>query len=142
MGLRVERAQGAQVDDLGLDAFFSQLVRRLQGHLQPLGVGDDGDVLAFPLHVGDADGDQESSSSGTSPGLVQCGMFDEEHRVVIADRGFQQTLGVGGRARRDHLEAREVGKDHIRRLRMGRSELPAAADRGPIPGGPIWPLNM
>ena len=36
---------------------------------------------------------------------VQHFVFEEDHRIGIADRGLQQALVVGGRKRRDHLQA-------------------------------------
>ena len=39
---------------------------------------------------------------------VQHFVLEEDHRIGIADRGLQQALVVGGRKRRDHLEARDL----------------------------------
>ena len=39
---------------------------------------------------------------------VQHLVFEEDHRVGIADRGFQEALVIGGRKRRDHLQARNL----------------------------------
>ena len=39
---------------------------------------------------------------------VQHLVFEEDDRVGIADRGLQQALVVGGRERRDHLQARNL----------------------------------
>ena len=70
-------------------------------------------------------------------------MLDEEHGVIVSNGRLEQPLGVRGGARRDHLQPREVGEDHIRRLGMGRAQLPpAAADRADHEGQRIWPLNM
>ncbi|KIT81871.1 hypothetical protein QT20_00100, partial [Staphylococcus aureus] len=35
-------------------------------------------------------------------------VLEEDHRIGIADRGLEQALVVGGRVRRDHLEARDL----------------------------------
>src|SRR5665647_518053 len=41
---------------------------------------------------------------------VQHFVFEEDHRIGIADRGLEQALVVGGRIRRDHLEAWNLRK--------------------------------
>src|SRR5216117_3747752 len=49
--------------------------------------------------------------------------LDEDHRVVVADRSFQQALGVHRRGGADDFEPRHVVEVHLHRLRVLRGEL-------------------
>ena len=52
--------------------------------------------------------------------------LEVDHRVVVADRGDQQTLGVGRRAGRDHLEAGRVDEPGFGVLAVERAGAHAA----------------
>ncbi len=54
-------------------------------------------------------------------------MLDKKHRVVGADGGFEQALGIRRGARSDHIQPREVSEDRIGRLGVGCRKLAAAA---------------
>jgi hypothetical protein len=54
-------------------------------------------------------------------------VLEEDHRVVVADRGDQQALGVVGRGGRDHHEARHVGEPGLQALAVLRRKADAAA---------------
>ena len=56
-------------------------------------------------------------------------VLEEQHRVVVADRGPEQALGVVGRRRDDDLEARDVGEERLDRLRVVQRAVDAAAVR-------------
>ena len=47
---------------------------------------------------------------------VQVLGFEKQHRVVAADRGAQQAVGVQRRGRHHHAQSRQVGKDRFARL--------------------------
>ena len=53
--------------------------------------------------------------------------FEEDHRVVILDRGDQQALGIIGVRGDDHLEPGRMGETGLGRLRMGLAAKDAAA---------------
>ena len=54
----------------------------------------------------------------------------EDHRVVVADRLDEQSLGVVGVGRTDDLEARNMGEDRRQHLRMLRGGAKAGAHHG------------
>lgn len=106
----VERHQRARVDNLGLDAGLSEFVRRLQrarDHVRP---GDEGDVLARPLDVGLAEFDDVLAVRHQPLGHVEVLVLQEHYRIVLAQRVFEQALGVGGHRGHHHLEAGYVVK--------------------------------
>ena len=92
----VHRAQRAQVDDLGLDAVLRELVGGAQriGHADA--EGDDGHVAAGAGNAGLADRHQPIVDLRHIEGAaVKDLVLEEDHRVGIADRRFEQALGVG-----------------------------------------------
>ena len=108
-GVGVHRAQRAQVDHLGLDAFLGQFVGGLQRVGHAVRPGDDGDVTAGAHDPRLADRDHVIVEFRHLAGMaVQHFVFEEDHRIGIADRGLQQALVVGGRKRRDHLQAGDL----------------------------------
>ena len=54
-------------------------------------------------------------------------MLKENHRVVIANRRLDQTLGVIRGRRRHHLQPRRADEPHLRVLRMERPAVNASA---------------
>ena len=60
---------------------------------------------------------------------VEVLVLDEEHRVVVADGGLEQALGVVRRRRRDDLEARAVHEHGLGVQRVVRPAVHAAAGR-------------
>jgi hypothetical protein len=59
--------------------------------------GDQGDVGAFALYIGDAEGDQVFLLRHRGLVLVHQLVFEDHDRVVVADRGLHQPLGLVGR---------------------------------------------
>ena len=55
-------------------------------------------------------------------------MLDENHRIIVADRGDQAALGVVGVGRRHDLEARNVHEHRMQALRVLRALAPRFAD--------------
>ena len=55
--------------------------------------------------------------------------LDEDDRVVVADRGLEQALGVGGRGGRHDLQAGDVRVRRFERLRVLRGQLQRRARR-------------
>ena len=56
-------------------------------------------------------------------------MLDEDHRVVVADRGGQKPLGVGGRRGHRDEQAGNVQEHRLQAVRVRRAELVAGALR-------------
>ena len=117
VGVQVERAEAAQVHDLGLDLVLgSQLLRRLQRNVHHLRVRDDRHVLADPFDVSQADRDEVFIVRHLSLHVVQQLPFDEHDRVFVPNRALEKAQRVGRRGRRAHLETGNVGVPRIRHL--------------------------
>ena len=78
--------------------------------------------------AGLAEGDLVTLLRHEGIGRVEQAMLDENHRIVVADRGDQAALGVVGVGRRDDLEARHVHEHRVQALRMLRALAPRFAD--------------
>ncbi len=61
--------------------------------------------------------------------VVQALRFQENHRVVVLDRGDQQALGVVGIRRHHRAQAADVGEHRFRALAVGLAAVDAAAAR-------------
>ena len=53
--------------------------------------------------------------------------LEEDHRIIVLDRGDQQALGIIGRRRNHRLEARDMGEQRFRALAVGLPAENAAA---------------
>ena len=56
-------------------------------------------------------------------------MLKEEDGIVVADRRFEQSLGIVSRGGVDHLQARRMHEVHLRIRRMESAAMYAAAGR-------------
>src|SRR5581483_2992432 len=83
--LDVERHEGAWVDYLDLDALGRELLGRGERLVHHRVHADDGHVLAFALHVGDAERYQVLPLRHGTPRPVDRLVLEEDHRVVVAD---------------------------------------------------------
>src|SRR5690554_104468 len=129
--LQIERAQPAQVNDLGLNAVLRQRLRRRGGPFQPLAEGHDRHVVALALDVALADRQHEVRIIGDLRAPLEHGaVLDEQNRVVVTDRRLEHALRVVGRAGHRHVQTGEVREDHLGRVGVCRAELLAAAGRG------------
>jgi hypothetical protein len=59
--------------------------------------------------------------------VVQALGLQEDHRVVVLDRGDQQALGVVGIGRHHGAQAADVGEHRFRALAVGLAAVDAAA---------------
>jgi hypothetical protein len=64
--------------------------------------------------------EQDGALLGVDPKVL-----DDKHRVVVADRRLQRSLGVGRARRRDDLQSRRGGEPPVEALRVLRRELVA-----------------
>ena len=71
-------------------------------------MGDDRKVAAFAFDVGNAEGHDKITIGGIGhfAGIaVEQGVFHHIDWVVVANRGFQQAFGIGGRAAGNDFDA-------------------------------------
>ena len=106
-GVGVQRRQRAQIDDLGLDALLGQQRGGPQGDRDGRADRDDRQVRALPGDARLADRHQDVAGRDLLARAVrQRHRLDVEDRVVVADRGEHQPLGVGRGAGHHDLQAR------------------------------------
>ena len=75
----------------------------------PRAIGDDGHVAAVSRDARLADRQDEIVELRHVEALaVEDLVLEKDHRAGIADRGLQQSLGVGGGVRRDHFQSRHA----------------------------------
>src|SRR6185437_4636433 len=92
----------------------------------PAGVGDDGKVPAGFHHRGGSDLDAVITLGYLSLGVVQREVFQQDHGIIVADRGGEQALGVGWGGRSEHFEAGYVRVPDLQVLRVGGGQLLSA----------------
>ena len=94
-------------------------------------VADDGDVAAFAFHLGFAERNQQLHVLVFDHALVAVEKLALEHedRVVVADRGLEQSLGVARRRRRADFQTGDIRVKTFGGVRMGRAELVRRAVR-------------
>src|SRR3990172_1544095 len=125
-GLQIERAQRAQIDDLCIDSFLGQHVRRAKRRLEHAPVGHDRHVLAGALNVALAERHDVVAVRHLALDAVDGGMLEEDDWIGIADGGLEHALRVVGRAGEGHLQAGDVCEHHLERLRVRRAQLAPA----------------
>ncbi len=111
--LHVQRHDAAQVHHLDIKPVLGlELFGGFQRLQQAVGEGDQGQVLALALDVGLADGDSVFlfGFGHIAARKVEHLVLQEEHGVLVADRGEQQPLGVIRGGGDGHLDAGELGK--------------------------------
>jgi len=130
----VQRPQRPEVHHLRVDPFGGQDVGRLERDPHGFGETHHGDVAPGAPHHALAEGHKVLPVGHLAgPGVHQL-RLQEDHRVVVPDRAFEEPLGVvrGGRGR--HLQPRHVGEEALQRLRvlgrqvLGRAVGPAEHD--------------
>ena len=108
-GVGVHRLERAQVNHLGIDAFAGQFFGGLEGIVHAHRPGDDRHVVSGPRDLCLADRqDKVIELRHRRRVAVENFVFEEDHRIGIADRGLQQALGIGSVGRRNHLQAWNV----------------------------------
>ena len=143
--LRIHGADRAQIDDFGLDSFLFEFGGGLQriGHADR--PGDDRDIPAHTRNPRLADRHQEIVELRHFERMaVENFVFEENHRIGIADRALQKPLGIGGRIRRDDLEAGDLrvpGGEILRVLRRDARRRPVGAAKHDL-RQPIWPPDI
>src|SRR5215207_9496347 len=130
-GVLVERPQGSQVYDLGLEAVLRQCVSGPQAQVDLPAVGYEGNVGAF------AGGARLAEGYGVVPifdfafGTVKGASFQEDHGVGVPDRRQHHALDVVRGHGRHDLETGEVSVEALQGVRMLGRELDASAVGAP-----------
>ena len=121
---------GRPEDLVTVDTLLSQTFSYLQADLHHARVGDDSYIVALALDVALANRHQHLTIGHVAlEGAVEQGMLDVHHRVVVANRRFEQTLVVIRRGRHHHFQPRRVREPCLERLRVRGGEL-GPAGRG------------
>src|SRR5713101_5945032 len=128
-GRPVDGANRTEVDDLGVDVLFFQLLGGLVGEHGHPRDADDRDVGPGPPNRGLADGSRVVTVGNHSADVVEAHRLEEHHRVVGADGRFQHALGILGRGRRDDQQAGDEPVQHLEAVRVLRRQLVAGAAR-------------
>jgi hypothetical protein len=126
-GVHVEGADGAQVDDLDVKTLGG--AERLGGGEaveDAATVGDDGEILAGAGDVCAPEGEGDVALGNLALLAVENGVFEEHDRVVVANGGLHERLGVGGVGGDDDLQARVVGEDVFDGVGVGGADIGAA----------------
>ena len=132
----VHWAQRAQVDDLGVNAVFGEFVGGFECVFHADAEGHDCDVIPCTGDFGFADWDCEVVHFwNVARCAVKDFVFQNDHRVWIADRGFHQTLIIGGGVRHHDLETRNLRIPRgvvlgVLRANAGRSTVRATENHG------------
>ena len=106
----VERAQCAQIEHLGFDPLTRQGFSGFEREADADRIGHDRHVLAFAHNPGLADRQDMIVQFGQfEVAAIDQFVFQEDHRIVAADRGLKQALGVRSIVRRDHDQAGDAG---------------------------------
>ena len=126
-GRQVERTDRAEVDDLAVDAFLRQDLRRLEAEVDGPPPRRERAVRTRAPHGRVAERDQVLALGHMALAAEHALALEEEHGVVVADRGLHQALRIGG-ARRDHdLDAGDIRVEAFDAPAVGRAELAAGA---------------
>src|SRR5712664_471132 len=125
----VQRAEGSQVEHLSGHVLLGELIGRLLGNGEGLGVADERDIGPLALDVRTSDRDNVLAVGDVALQIVQHLALEHDDRIVVADRGLEEPLGIGRRRWRDDLETGDVREPAFPRLRVLRGELECGAVR-------------
>src|SRR2546427_1378573 len=119
----VQRAEGPQIEYFRRNVLLGELIRRFLRHGECLGVADERHIAARTLDFRLADRDDVLPVGYVTLQVIEHLAFEHDDRVVVADRGLQDSLGVGGRGGGDDLESGDVRKPALPCLRVLRGQL-------------------
>ena len=143
-GVLVERADGAEIDDLGIDAvLFFEDAGGFEAGDDGFAVGDEADVGAHAFHVGETERDEEVAAGDFVVGgdiplfAIKFRALHEHDGVIVTDGGLHETFGIVGVAGADALHAGEVRHDVFRRVGMSRADAGAAIGRAADDDGAV-----
>ncbi len=114
----VEWRDGARIDDLGLDALLRELLGRSERAVHHPAGGDDREIPARAAHRRLSEGHQVLAVRHLTVLEREHVVVQVDDRVVVAYGRGHQALGVGGRGRHDHLQARRAHEHRGERTGM------------------------
>ncbi|MNP37665.1 hypothetical protein D3C76_1311240 [compost metagenome] len=123
--LAVQRHQAAQVHHFGADTLLLQLLGGAQRVMHAGAQADDAHITAFAdrLRLANLHGirvlrhSHRGAFLRTQPAHALQGLVKQvDHRVVVANSGGHQALGVVRVARHHHLHARQMGEGAVEAL--------------------------
>ena len=112
-GVDVQGGHGPRIDQLDGNAVLGQLFASLKRLVDHQGEGDHSHVAAFADHRGFAELDLVILFGDRAFDGERLAVFEEEHRVVAAQRPLEQALGVVRGRGQEHAEAGEMGIHRI-----------------------------
>ncbi len=134
-GLHVEGLEADQIDQFRVIALLHQLLHSRLAVVTHAGVGEQGDVLALPHHLGFVEGEGVLPFRQFFAEVVEEHVLKKEHRVVVANGRLHQPLGVGGGAASHDLDPRHSVEVGLQALAVLGSELTAHTTRTAHHGG-------
>ena len=120
-GFPVVGIEGAQVEDFNVDSLTLSLLRGLHGTGHKGAIGDERDVDAGADDFGLAEGDGELGAGigGAAVGFaVEALVLEKQDRIVAANGGAEESVGVERVGGEDDSQAGGVGEDALARLRV------------------------
>ena len=127
-GRDVERTKRPEVDDLADDPVGGECLGGLQRLVHAVHRGDDRDVRSLPCDAGDAEGHRVTVDLAGD--AVEALVLEEEHGVVVLDRGAEKALRVGRSGGGDDLQPRNAHEPGDGHLRVDRAESAAGTHDG------------
>jgi hypothetical protein len=103
-GSRVERDERSNVDHLGVDAPLGELLRRVDRARHHETEREDGRVTPRATNFRRTERIDDVAVGHLVLGCVESLVLEEEHRIVVPDRGGHETDDVGRGGRRYHLD--------------------------------------
>ena len=135
----VERNQRARIDDLDRDAFLGEFFRHLHRLRHHRADRNHRDVLAFALHRGLAQRHQVIAGGNILFQAAEAAVFENYHRVVVANRALEQSFHVRWPRRHHQLQSGDAEELRVHSLGVLRGR---AAHRAVTPHGMLsawWP---
>ena len=112
----VDGRKRPEVDDLAFDAIPGEIAGRVHGAMDHHAVGHDRAVAAVAHHVRFRKRDGIGFLRHVGLGGVEILVLAEDHRIVVADRLDEQSLGVVGIGGTDDLEPGNMGEERGQHL--------------------------
>ena len=119
-GVLVKWADGAEIDDLGVDSVLGlENFSSFEAAEDACAVSNEGDVSSFTFDVGFAERNGEVTVGGIwdiALVPVKSGVFHDVDGVVVTDRCFHEAFGIGRSSGRANFEAGEGGEEALGRV--------------------------
>ena len=124
-GAGVEGAEGAQIDDLGLDATAGEFVGCVLRLSKRAAVADQSEVRSCPADGSPIEVGRSGVFGQIAFQVVEAAVLEDQDRVGVADRGPQHAPRVLQRGRRDHPKPGNMGVPALKTVGMLGRQLAA-----------------